>query len=67
VLARAFGSYAKDTKIPLLWFYGDNDSYWPKPVWENMFGHSAGAEIWQPEVDKFLAEIGMPAQIVLPR
>jgi dienelactone hydrolase len=96
VLARAFGSYAKDTKIPSLWFYGDNDSYWPKPVWQsmygryseniaannvaarmvafgtfvvdahNMFGHNAGLSIWQPEVDKFLAEIGMPVQISLP-
>ena len=37
VLARAFGSYGKSTKTPSLWFYGDNDSYWPKPVWESMF------------------------------
>jgi multisubunit Na+/H+ antiporter MnhC subunit len=33
----------------------------------NMFGHNVGLSIWQPEVDKFLAEIGMPVQISLPQ
>ncbi|HTY02801.1 MAG TPA: CocE/NonD family hydrolase [Rhodocyclaceae bacterium] len=27
-LTDAFASYAKDTHVPSLWFYGDNDSYW---------------------------------------
>jgi dienelactone hydrolase len=36
VLARAFGSYGKRTKIPSLWFYGDNDSYWSKETWKAM-------------------------------
>ena len=27
-LTAAFGSYAKTTTVPSLWFYGDNDSYW---------------------------------------
>jgi dienelactone hydrolase len=94
VLARAFGSYAKDTQVPSIWFYGDNDSYWPKDVWlsmynkyvenlpaatgaiaqmigfgtfvtdaHNMFGHSDGQKIWQPEVDKFLAQLGLPNAI----
>ena len=42
VLARAFGSYGKATKTPSLWFYGDNDSYWPKPVWESMYAQYEG-------------------------
>jgi dienelactone hydrolase len=24
----AFGNYGKTSKVPTLWFYGDNDSYW---------------------------------------
>jgi dienelactone hydrolase len=94
VLVRAFGSYAKDTQVPSIWFYGDNDSYWPKDVWQamhgrysenlpsateakaqlvafgtfitdahSMFGHVDGQKIWQPEVDKFLAQIGLPNAI----
>jgi dienelactone hydrolase len=37
VLGRAFGSYGRNTKIPSLWFYGDNDSYWTPETWQNMF------------------------------
>jgi dienelactone hydrolase len=98
VLARAFGSYAKDTQIPSIWFYGDNDSFWPKEVWQSMygkyaenlstagaakaqmiafgtfivdahsmFGHQGGQKIWQPEVDKFLAQLGLPNAITFPQ
>jgi dienelactone hydrolase len=98
VLARAFGSYAKDTQVPSIWFYGDNDSYWPKEVWQSMFskyadnlplsgnakaqmlafgtfvtdahsmfGHVEGQKIWQPEVDKFLAQLGLPNTIIFPQ
>lgn len=35
-LARDVGSYAKDTKVPSLWFYGDNDSYFAPRVWKDM-------------------------------
>jgi dienelactone hydrolase len=35
-LARDVGGYAKDTTIPSLWFYGDNDSYFPARVWQDM-------------------------------
>ncbi len=35
-LARAFGSYGRHTKIPSLWFYGDNDSYWSRDTWQAM-------------------------------
>lgn len=27
-LVRAFGTYGETSKVPTLWFYGDNDSYW---------------------------------------
>ncbi len=36
-LIRAFGSYGARTKIPSLWFYGDNDSYWPVPLPQQMY------------------------------
>lgn len=32
-LARAIGDYGADTRLPSLWFYGDNDSYFPPFVW----------------------------------
>ena len=35
-LATAFGNYGHATKVPSLWFYGDNDSYWTVPVWREM-------------------------------
>lgn len=36
-LVRAFGSYGKDSKIPSLWFYGDNDSYWGAELPKKMY------------------------------
>jgi dienelactone hydrolase len=35
-LARDVGGYGKSTKAPSLWFYGDNDSYFPPRVWQDM-------------------------------
>lgn len=35
-LADAFGAYAKDTRLPSLWFYGDNDSYWKPALYREM-------------------------------
>lgn len=89
-LVAAAGAYGAETALPSLWFYGDNDSYWPTPVWhamyENymaqggkgrlvafgefggdshrMFHTAAGAPIWQPEMSKFLRDIGMPADVL---
>ncbi|WP_229722423.1 dienelactone hydrolase family protein [Xylophilus rhododendri] len=80
------GNYGAQTTVPSLWFYGDNDSYWPTPTWKSMFeqyvaggakarmvafgsfasdshtmfGSPAGAPIWQPQVQAFLQEIGLP-------
>jgi dienelactone hydrolase len=36
-LTRAIGSYGETTKLPSLWFYGDNDSYFPPEVWKEAF------------------------------
>ena len=35
-LARTAGHYAKLTKLPSLWFYGDNDSYFEPPLFRSM-------------------------------
>jgi dienelactone hydrolase len=35
-LSQAFGSYGGRTKLRSLWFYGDNDSYFSRPVWTDM-------------------------------
>ena len=31
-MAKAFGNYAKTTKVPSIWFYAENDSYFPPDV-----------------------------------
>lgn len=36
-LGRAASEYAKNTKSPSLWFYGDNDSYFSSVTYKNMF------------------------------
>lgn len=38
-LARAAANYAQDTKIPSLWLYGDNDSFFTKEVYSQMFAY----------------------------
>ncbi len=35
-LMRAAGGFGADSKLPSLWFYGDNDSYFRPPVWRGM-------------------------------
>ena len=35
-LAQAFARYGAKSRIPALWFYGDNDSYFPPPVWKDL-------------------------------
>ena len=85
-LARSAAGYAAQTRLPSVWFYGDNDSYFNaetfRPMYEKyvaaggnarlvaygkfgsdshgMFGARAGESIWQPEVTRFLASIGLP-------
>lgn len=33
-LAQAIGNYGAASRLPSLWFYGDNDSYFPPAVWQ---------------------------------
>lgn len=35
-LIGAAGAYGKETRTPSLWFYGDNDSYFPPFAWKGM-------------------------------
>ena len=92
-LAQAAGAYAKQTRIPSLWFYGENDSYFSPTLYNSMhrryteaggrarliafgkfgtdahgmFGSRRGESIWQPEVTKFLEELGLPSRIMFPQ
>ena len=36
-LAGAAAGYARDTRLPSIWFYGDNDSYFDPATWRAMF------------------------------
>jgi len=42
-LARAVASYARETKIPSLWFYGDNDSYFSPYTYKGMYSRYTAA------------------------
>ena len=46
-LADGAATYAKETTLPSLWFYGDNDSYWDVPTWQAMAGRykASGADM----------------------
>ncbi|GKS94977.1 CocE/NonD family hydrolase [Acidovorax sp. SUPP2825] len=89
-LVSAFGAYGEGTKLPSLWFYGDNDSYWSPSLYRDMFARysasggpaklvaygkfgtdshrlfssQSGVPIWLPEVDRFLAGLGLPSRPV---
>jgi dienelactone hydrolase len=92
-LARAAGSYGAETKLPSLWFYGENDSFFSPYTFRQMYEHytlnqsgtmlvafgifgtdahamfasRAGQKIWQPEVSRFLQQVGLPYEIVRPQ
>lgn len=42
-LTDAFESYAKNTSLPSIWFYGDNDSYWGAELPKLMHARYLGA------------------------
>jgi pimeloyl-ACP methyl ester carboxylesterase len=45
-LARGAEHFAKLTKVPSIWFYGDNDSVFAPPVWHAMYaGYVAGGGV----------------------
>ncbi|MSP04106.1 MAG: dienelactone hydrolase family protein [Acetobacteraceae bacterium] len=92
-LAKAAASYAENTQIPSLWFYGDNDSYFIKDVYSeiftryskvnpqahlvafgefgqdshSLFGSKDGRAIWQPHLEKFMAQLGLPVKVIYPQ
>ncbi len=37
-LVAAYASYGRASHYPSLWFYGDNDTLWPQPLPQRMFG-----------------------------
>ncbi len=48
-LARAAGTYAAETALPSLWFYGDNDSYFRHPpgrTWRHATTAAARRRVW---------------------
>jgi dienelactone hydrolase len=42
-LARAVAAYGRETSVPSLWFYGDNDSFFSRATWEAMHAAYVGA------------------------
>ena len=92
-LAKAAANYAEKTQIPSLWFYGDNDSFFSKQVYTEMFERYSkvnpraqlvaygmfgqdshglfsskdGRAIWEPHLEKFIAQIGLPTKVVYPQ
>lgn len=92
-LAKAAANYAEDTTLPSLWFYGDNDSFFSKDVYTEMFaryskanpraqlvafgefaedshslfGSKAGRAIWEPHLEKFMKQLGLPVKVVFPQ
>ncbi len=88
-IVSAFGDYGARARLPSLWFYGENDSYFApdlvsrmhaaytkaggkavlvaygpfKNDAHGMFGSRDGVPIWLPEVERFLAGIGMPTAV----
>jgi len=92
-LAKAAANYAQDTKIPSLWLYGDNDSFFTKEVYSRMFAYynkvnpqaqlvaygefgqdshslfvsKAGRAIWEPHLETFMKQLGLPVKVVYPQ
>ena len=92
-LAKAVGEYGQRTKVPSIWLYGDNDSYFSPDVYTVMFenyrrgnpeaeliaygtfgtdSHALfssrdGRKIWEPYLEKFLAKVGLPTEVVNPQ
>ena len=73
-LAAAFGHYGAATRVPSLWFYGDNDGFFDVDTWQHMFkaytdaGGPARLVAYGPFRDNAHAMFASPAglQIWLP-
>ena len=92
-LAKAAANYAEETTLPSLWFYGDNDSFFSKEMYSEMFaryskansqakliaygmfaqdshslfGSKDGRAIWEPPLETFMKQLGMPVSVVFPQ
>lgn len=92
-LARGAASFGAATAIPSLWLYGDNDSYFSKEIYSDMFaryskanpkaqlvafgvfgedshglfGHKDGRAIWEPYLEKFMTQLGLPIAVIYPQ
>ena len=92
-LAKAAANYAEETTLPSLWFYGDNDSFFTKEVYTEMFtryskanpraqlvafgefaedshslfGSKAGRTIWEPHLENFMRQLGLPVIVIYPQ
>lgn len=90
-LLQAVQSYGGRSRLPSLWFYGDNDSHFTPALWKEMsarytaaggharlvaygsfgsdahklFSSSLGVPVWVPQVEKFLAALGLPHQVTV--
>lgn len=90
-LVTAFAEYGGKSKLPSLWFYGQNDSYFNhdlasrlhtayltsggnaklvaygafKTDAHGMVGSRDGVNIWWPETEHFLRQLGMPTEEVV--
>ncbi|WP_083383915.1 MULTISPECIES: dienelactone hydrolase family protein [Cupriavidus] len=56
-LVEAFAGYGRLARYPSLWFYGDNDSFWPAPLPARMF-HAYRAEAEGAGADARLVDYG---------
>lgn len=89
-LAKGAAGYGSQTRLPSLWFYGDNDCFFKTETYRAMFdkytgsggaaqlvafgtfgadahslfGARSGELVWQPEVTKLLAKVGLPSEPV---
>ena len=53
---RTFGAYGKNTRVPLLWLYGPNDSIWPVTLTTKMYKRHA--DISPDEVERIYLSTG---------
>ncbi len=92
-LVNGAAKYSQNTKTPSIWFYGDNDSFFSKELYTEMFdrysqsnpsaqlvaygnfgndSHSlfsskAGRQIWEPYLEKFMKQLGLPVKVLYPQ
>jgi dienelactone hydrolase len=92
-LAKGAASFAKKTSIPSLWLYGENDSFFTKQTYTEMFAryskvnpnaqlvefgvfgedahglftHKNGRAVWEPYLEKFMMQLGMPIKVIYPQ